>query len=228
MSEQLTLDQIGKNYINNVETCKGKNYQGGDKTSLRHNFTERYEQLFNRFRDSEINFLELGVLNGRSLAMWSDYFEKGQIYGIDINLKRYHQTYPELVDLGAYTNKNVNVIEVDLTQLNDFNQVIETKLPSEFEVIIDDALHQSKAQFNNFKLLFPRIKEGGIYAIEDIIKPQSFIQCFADILAGVSSPNSGFAKNNKLSHLIAEIDSIEIRNNNVFFIKKKKVIENIL
>jgi len=214
-----TLDQIGLKYVDDPESCKGKNYRGGDKTSLGHGFTERYDTLFSPFRNEEINLLELGVLNGRSLAMWSDYFAKGQVYGIDINLGRYHRTRPELEEMGAFTNQNVAVVETDLTQLDTF-QVVENQLPDQFEIIIDDALHQPKAQFNNFKLLFPRIARGGIYVIEDIVKPQGFIQHFGDILAGVSRLNSGFANNHKLNGLIEEIESIEIRNNMVVFIKK--------
>jgi hypothetical protein len=37
-----------------------------------------------------------------------------------------------------------------------------------FDVIIDDGLHEAEAQMNTFANLFPRLKNGGYYFIEDI------------------------------------------------------------
>ena len=36
-------------------------------------------------REKEIKFLEIGILNGSSLNMWVEYFNRGLIYGCDIN-----------------------------------------------------------------------------------------------------------------------------------------------
>lgn len=218
MDSHETLDQIGVRYIEGFDTCKGKHYKGGDKTSIGHYFTKRYEELFSGLCETEVNFLELGVLNGRSLAMWSDYFPKGQIFGVDVCLSRFNKSKEGLEKLGAFKNGNVQVYEEDVTKLEEFSKLIES-LPF-FDVVIDDALHQSKAQYNNFLILFPRLNPGGIYVIEDIIKPEGFVLHFKDILAGVSSQNSKFAKNNKLYPIINKIESIEIRSNNII-IKKR-------
>ncbi|HMH33204.1 MAG TPA: hypothetical protein VK543_09260, partial [Puia sp.] len=51
-----------------------------------HHYFEIYDRHFSRFRNKEINILEIGVLHGGSLQMWKEYFgPKAKIYGIDIN-----------------------------------------------------------------------------------------------------------------------------------------------
>ena len=42
------------------------------------NYFEVYDTHFNRFRNKEINVLEIGVSHGGSLQMWKNYFGKKQ------------------------------------------------------------------------------------------------------------------------------------------------------
>ena len=45
-----------------------------------------YEEIFSKYVDKEIIFVEVGVLGGGSLQMWKEYFgEKARIIGIDMN-----------------------------------------------------------------------------------------------------------------------------------------------
>ena len=41
-----------------------------------------------------------------------------------------------------------------------------------FNLIIDDAGHSANEQIKNFEILFPILKPGGIYSIEDVEKFQ--------------------------------------------------------
>lgn len=209
-----TLDQIGLKYLPDLTCKRGKEYIGGDKTSIGHGFTETYERLFQNVRDKNINMLELGVYQGRSIAMWSDYFKNGKIYGIDINLCQYKKAKEELDKLGAFKNKNVQLDEYDV-KTDEFKKYIET-LPM-LDIVIDDALHLSTTQFKNFILISEKMAPGGVYVVEDIEKPMGFIKEFGEILGGVSNKNSGFSKNSKFTSLINEIDSIEIKSNLAIF-----------
>jgi hypothetical protein len=227
MTEHKSLDEIGNKY-NGYYLEKGKEYKGGDKTSMGFGFTKRYDALLSPIRDDPINLLELGVLNGRSLAMWSDYFPKGQIYGIDINLVRYRKYgKPELVAIGAFENDNVQAFECDVTEDNAFNKLFkETKElqdsdnnPIEFDVIIDDANHNPTPQFTNFISLFSRLKSGGVYIIEDLIKPVGVIDHFREILIGVCNKKHKNVRTSQYSKIIHNIESIEMRNYNLIFRK---------
>src|SRR3954454_5508671 len=49
-------------------------------------YIEVYDLYFNKYRDTEINIMQIGVSQGGSLEMWKKYFgDKVHIYGVDIN-----------------------------------------------------------------------------------------------------------------------------------------------
>ena len=78
-----------------------KGTQGPSSTWSVNNYTDLYEVYLDPYRNSEINFLEIGlgvtgdrwesrIVHGRnsggaSIRMWYDYFSKAKIFGIDIN-----------------------------------------------------------------------------------------------------------------------------------------------
>ena len=214
----LSLDEIGLKYAYGFG--KGKNYVGGDKTSLGNNFTETYEKIFEPMREQKINLLELGVLTGRSIAMWSDYFSQASIHGIDISLAQYYENERELKKHSAFKNNNVILIEADITS-DQFKDVIKNDLPM-FDIVIDDALHTAKQQFDNFINLFNNLNKGGYYVVEDVIEPENLLDRFADIIK--CSMNSGALsskqKQNKYYSIATKIDSIVIKQN-LIIIKKK-------
>ena len=211
----LTLDEIGIKYAYNFG--KGKQYVGGDKTSLGKNFTKIYEELFNQIKHNKINLLELGIFHGKSLAMWSDYFYNGQIISIDIDLKPFYENEQTLKKYGAFKNNNIKVIEQDITKII-FADTIKN-LPN-LDIIINDALNHANAQYNNFKLLFSKLNKNGYYIIEDVIDPIHHIELFKNIYA--CTTNSEIPNTKKLSDysIANKIESILIKNN-IVIIKKK-------
>src|SRR5712692_8587927 len=50
-----------------------------------HGYTIFYEHYFRHLRYQPIRLLEIGVLDGRSLATWESYFPQAAIYGLDID-----------------------------------------------------------------------------------------------------------------------------------------------
>ena len=88
-----------------------------------------YIKIFEHLKDVRFHFLEIGIFQGRSLAMWSDYFKNATINGIDINTKEFYLTKPELEKMSAFTNNNLGLIEqIDTTQM-DLNRRKEWKRP---------------------------------------------------------------------------------------------------
>ena len=213
----LSLDEIGIQYIEDGQFSKGKEYRGGDKTTLAKGFTNKYAKLFDSIRLEQITMLELGVLHGRSIAMWSDYFQNGHIHGLDISLGPYNYNKSTLLKLGAFKNNNVTFHEYDLKGTKFQEEFL--KLNLQFDIIIDDANHEPKCQFDNFLLLFSKLKQGGYYIIEDIIKPVGFFEKFHDIMELVSNPDAKSSSVSRFGSLARKIESIEITNNMVI-IKK--------
>ena len=49
------------------------------------NYFDIYEQYLAPMKNEPINLLEIGVLGGKSLRVWADYFPKAKIFGLDID-----------------------------------------------------------------------------------------------------------------------------------------------
>lgn len=119
-----------------------------------HNYAEIYDQYL---KDMNIDrMLEIGVARGRSLMMWNEYFDyKAEIHGIDIdiNQSKYEFLYPVHLHQGD---------QKDIQWLNKEFQGME------FDLIIDDGSHRMRDQQISLKTLFPKLKSGGLYVIEDL------------------------------------------------------------
>ena len=118
-------------------------------------YFEVYDREFSRFRGKKIKMLEIGVFEGGSLQMWSDYFgSKAEIIGVDIN--------PRCKEFAAGN------IKVEIGSQEDFGflNYLKDKY-GEFDIILDDGGHTMRQQNISFHTLFPEVKNGGIYLCED-------------------------------------------------------------
>lgn len=126
-----------------------------------HFYTPHYDLHFSKFRGKSIKLLEIGVggfedssAGGESLRMWKEYFPEGEIYSIDI------------VDKKALQEERIKVYQgsqVDEAFLQKITEEI-----GELDLIIDDGSHINSHIITTFRILFPILKKGGIYAIEDL------------------------------------------------------------
>src|SRR5262249_13206725 len=55
-----------------------------DKSSKVHGYTRVYEKHFGPIRNEPVVLLEIGVGSGASLRTWRDYFNRAQLYGLDM------------------------------------------------------------------------------------------------------------------------------------------------
>ncbi|QSR88426.1 class I SAM-dependent methyltransferase [Methylacidiphilum caldifontis] len=117
-----------------------------------------YDSVFLKFKNMPINLLEIGVQNGGSLEIWSQYFKKAaKIVGCDINSR-----CKELI----FSDPRIRVIIGDASQEDTKKQIISES--STFNLIIDDGSHKSSDVIKNFALYFPYLENNGIYIVEDL------------------------------------------------------------
>lgn len=127
---------------------------GTDKSSVVHDYCRKYEQLFAYNRSKPMNILEIGVALGSSLLMWEKWFFNSTITGIDINSTCKRFKSPRInVEIGSQADEKF------LYEVNT--------LHGPFDFIIDDGSHQNAHQIMTFQTLFPLLKDGGIYVVED-------------------------------------------------------------
>lgn len=126
-----------------------------DKWSL---YLSEYERIFHDFRDRQVCVLEIGVQNGGSLDIWSQYFENALVLiGCDIN--------PECEHL-SYEDARIHVITGDINKPETSEQVL--GYCSTFDIVIDDGSHLSSDIVKSFIRYFPYVAEGGLFIVEDL------------------------------------------------------------
>lgn len=156
MTEQINLTDLA-------------DYFGSDKGSLKHRYTELYHMLFHPYRDQTINFLEMGLLIGGpehgesadretkdlpSIRMWLEYFSKAKITGLDVS------------DFSWFRHDRFSFVRCDM---DDRANIAKARADmDDLDIVIDDASHASHHQQNAFLELFPKLKSGGMYIIEDL------------------------------------------------------------
>jgi ubiquinone/menaquinone biosynthesis C-methylase UbiE len=117
-----------------------------------------YDQLFSRFigEGEPITLLEIGVQNGGSLEIWKKYLPpNSKIWGIDIDKKCCALKFSENISF-------------HLGNAADSDFVSRTFKDIKFDVIIDDGSHISTEVITAFIHMFPNVKPGGMYIIEDL------------------------------------------------------------
>jgi len=145
------------------------------------------------FKNKNIkNIVEIGVNKGYSINLWSKYFGNNtNVYGVDINLKK--------IDPSIIFDDNVNLIEK-----NAVSEDIENVVPDDIDIIIDDGSHKLEHQIETFRLLFPKLKKGGIYIIEDIQNIDTMKDSFLN-LPGIVNIHDLRDVKNRYDDVIVEI-----------------------
>lgn len=135
---------------------------GTDKSSRYHGYTRWYRRHFRSLRSKRITLIEIGVggdedphAGGRSLRMWHDYLRRARIYGVDLYEK-------QIAGLG----RRVELIQADQSSSDDLAAVLERVGTP--DVVIDDGSHVGEHVWCSFEALFPALRLGGWYVIEDL------------------------------------------------------------
>lgn len=137
----------------------------GTVYDAKHNYTEAYFKEFGELKDKELNILEIGILGGASAMMWKDFFTNSQIYCCDV-VQNYIQIleWEDRIRPFYMDQSNRESIKLSMGKLVDFKTM---KAP-QFDIIVDDGSHQIVHQQITLGMLFPYLKSGGIYVLEDL------------------------------------------------------------
>lgn len=136
-----TLDEIALSY-------------NTDKSSMYHNYTKLYDLYFKQIQNEKLCILEIGIDKGYSLKTWKEYFPNSEIVGIDI------------INLKNLEEERIHIFQGDQGDDKFLKEVNDTYGP--FDIIIDDGSHHNDDMKGSFEFLFPLLKAGGLYVVEDL------------------------------------------------------------
>lgn len=125
---------------------------------LKHNTDKAFAHKYCDFYEKNLpdrsfkgRLLEIGVMDGGSIAMWSEYYPNAEIVGLDI-IDKSHLSYP-----------NATLLLMDATDKKELATL------GKFDIIIDDGSHFTSHQQASFEqLYYSQLKKGGIYIMEDL------------------------------------------------------------
>ena len=118
-----------------------------------------YDRHLARYRGTDVHFVEIGVSNGGSLAMWRDYFGPDAVlYGVDVN--------PECRQFEKPDGPADRIFIGDQGD-RDFLRHLHSELPR-IDVLLDDGGHTMVQQVRTFEELYAAVAENGVYLCEDI------------------------------------------------------------
>ena len=134
-------------------------YGGTDKWF--HGYTQPYHDQLARLRRQRITVLEIGIggydrgPGGGSLRIWRDWFPRATVVGVDIEPKR-----PKL-------GPRVHAVQGDQADPVVLDRAVSLGA-GPLSVVIDDGSHVGSDVLASFRHLFPRLRPGGVYIVEDL------------------------------------------------------------
>jgi hypothetical protein len=151
---------------------------GGDRMCPDiHNYAPFYERHLRAYIGRPIVIVEVGILRGQGLAMWSELFPDGTVIGLDIDLGHVESERPTLVSRGAFKVANVETAVFDqyLGTAADVERILGGR---KADIVIDDGCHTRPAIINTFRCLRPFLADRFTYICEDNLKATRYLKPF--------------------------------------------------
>lgn len=128
-------------------------------------YTPYYEEAMEKRRFEVKRVLEIGICGyrdipnnvvGASLFVWRDYFPNAEIYGIDNDGKFIFND-----------QHHIHTVQADAYDHDQMVNAMELFGGGDFDMIVDDAVHDPQPQLKLARFLLPYLGKGGRYFIEE-------------------------------------------------------------
>lgn len=127
-----------------------------------HGYCPHYEQFLASLRESNVKMFEVGVGGGESIRMWLDFFPQASVVGVDIVSRTNIWNDPD-----SSPNPRYKFCQGDQS-CKTFWACFMADFGSDWDFAADDGGHVSSQIITTFNAVWPHIKSGGFYAIEDL------------------------------------------------------------
>jgi len=137
-----------------TELYNSDSYLNSSDKGTVHSYIEHFYELeFEKYRSKDVSILEVGTYKGASLALYKAFFNNATVTGIDGNdwvlPENRHPEISYIVVETAYCKKVADTL-------------------GQFDIIIDDGSHEMHHQLSFIEFYLPKLKQGGVFIIEDV------------------------------------------------------------
>lgn len=125
----------------------------------------QYQALFAQTGFAPRTMLELGIWDGGSAAFWTEALGLEAYVAIDLQERGDSEYFRSWLARRGHGRVRTHW-GVDQTDAAALAAILEPDL-REIDIVIDDASHMPGPTIRSFEILFPRVRPGGWYVIED-------------------------------------------------------------
>ena len=183
ISKNNSLDELADKYGTDKGGDVNKNFSKKEELN---NYTPLYQKFFSRDKNNYRLVFELGIGSnnldtpsnmgsngkpGASLYMWQEYFPNAEIFGADVDKRiLFNENRIKTYFVDQYSTESIKKMWVEIGRNN-------------FDLIIDDGIHDYKGNVNFFENSIQYLKKGGLYIIEDVnnIYVENFRKYFSNL-----------------------------------------------
>jgi predicted O-methyltransferase YrrM len=127
---------------------------------------EAYEDMFARVGHIR-TLLELGMYQGGSIALWRQALGC-RVIGLDLSAPpRTAQLLDRFIRESHSENEVYCFWRTNQTDAEALREIVAQRVAGTLDVVIDDASHLYVPTRQSFEILFPLLRPGGVYVIED-------------------------------------------------------------
>jgi predicted O-methyltransferase YrrM len=134
----------------------------------RKKIVDKYQEFFQRHPDFHPkSIVELGIFDGGSVAFWYELFKPGKHIAVDLLDRTDSNYFKEYVASRGLADKIKTYWKTDQSDKENLRRIATNDLQDPLDLVIDDASHMYLPTRASFEVLFPMMKPGGLYVIED-------------------------------------------------------------
>lgn len=133
---------------------KHANEYGSSKAE---SYYEVYQDYFQQLTEKKLNILEVGTCYGQGAKLFSEYFSNSKIVTIDIDIK----------EINFSEHPNISYVKCDQGKKEELEKVVAEHFSDGIDIVIEDGGHYGRLSKRTFDYVFPHVKSGGFYVVED-------------------------------------------------------------
>jgi hypothetical protein len=184
------FDQVDRFRVGDIEfQCSFQRGSKADRFFIRKHrrLVEEYLDVFDDFPHA--NVVELGIAEGGSVALTALVAPPKKLVAFELDENRV-DALDELIGRLALTERVHPYYGVDQADRTRLRAIIDEEFADEpLDLVIDDASHRLDETRASFETLFPRLRPGGLFLIEDW-NQQQLSRVLGEALADPDSPIS--------------------------------------
>jgi hypothetical protein len=141
-----------------------------DDCFLLYKTRSQVDQFARFFHDRDFrpkHVFELGIWDGGSVAFWFETFKPEKHVAIDILRRGDSPNFRRYKDSKRLDGRIKTYWGTDQADRSTLRRIVQAEFRAELDLIVDDASHVYEWTKTSFETLFPLLRAGGLYIVED-------------------------------------------------------------